>query len=51
MREEKMFDSIFKYKNKSHILKEMMKDEKVEIIEAYYNLDTGEVEFFNPSHY
>ena len=37
-------------KNQSHVIEEMIKEEKVEIVWAYYDLDTSGVEFFNPSH-
>ena len=37
-------------KIQSHVLEEMMKEEKVEIAGAYYDLDTGGVEFFNSPH-
>ena len=35
-------------KNKSHILEEMMGEEKVKTSGAYYDLDTGGVKFLNP---
>ena len=34
-------------KNRSHVLEEIIREGKLNITGAYYDLDTGEVEFFN----